>query len=993
MSAVAALIALAAFSAIPLALWAWRGLPLPGTWEPARWLTLARRGYLHPDVLPNTLAVLIWIAWAQVALALVREIAARLRHGVTATRTVFLSGAAQHLAGSWIASLAILLSLTAGRTTAVAVSFDVYLPPTAAAATQSLPADAVIAGLSVDPTRTATHTADGTVIDEAALPEAAPGAATWRQHTVRAGENLWSIVEDEYPDLSPASIPEVIDEVFETNRGLTDARGRTLRDPQVINPGMELRLPAFGAKQQADRGDGTSSPGRSPQPAPPATPAPTAPLPVPEPATSSEPSATMPPTTERPDQGTPGAPTPSFTPMPSLTPAPFQGPLSAIPPESPAAKTPSAGVPDNVPGRAPESPPAVPPASWIGGAGLLATAIVGLLAARRRRRDNIITPGRSLPALQPASAELHTALLDMEEPDLLDRLDAALRSIGAAHRDQSEGPSPQVLLVHPDRSIEVFLHPDGTHSLPPPWEPGPDQRIWTLPATAALDIDSEIPPPCPALVQLGTTLTGAAVFADLEALGTLGVAASPTEVDRLASLTRAIVTAIVVSPWAGLSLVRTIGLHPGTFAGEERVHAARDITELAGKAQADAAFLDAALRRQEHSSTLHARIAEPGEEFDPTIVLLATPPDTESSQASVAAFAGLSDLAGSGRRGLAVVLPTQPGISTAWTLRPDAYPIGEQMAGVDLGDRVWRLDPLGIALIPAGLTDTEQTALATLVAEADAPPVDPPAPNPPAAISEPFVPPPWEVMVRLLGPVDVVSRDGRTPPQDETRERTHEVLAWLVTHRHGTRIDLESALWPRGATSKTLSNGLSRVRRLLINLVGQHAQDWLPRFDRGTLTLDARVVSDLEILEALLRHAVEQRHHRETAIAALTEALDLVRGVPAGYPWLDAQMGSILTTTPVNAAILLAEHQLSAGDTAGVLGTTARGLEILPAHTALFALRMRAHAAAGDTDAVKAEYRSYLRAEKAEPLWDGDTDRELEALHQRLAHRGPAASA
>ncbi|WP_157475400.1 SARP family transcriptional regulator [Parafrankia sp. EUN1f] len=988
MSAVAALIALAAFSAIPLALWVWRGLPLPGTWEPARWLTLARRGYLHPDVLPNTLAVLIWIAWAQVALALLREIAARLRRGATATRTVFLSGAAQHLAGSWIASLAILLSLTAGRTTAVAVSFDVYLPPTVASATQPMPADAVIAGLSVDSTRTATHTADGTVIDEAAVPEIDPDTATWRQHTVRAGENLWSIVEDEYPDLNPAAIPEAVDEVFETNRGLTDSRGRTLRDPQVINPGMELRLPAFGAKQRAGRGDGTGSPGRSPQPAPPATPAPTAPLPGPGPATSSEPSATMPPTTERPNQGIPGALAPSFTPTPLLTPAPFQSPPSVIPPESPAAKAPSAGVPDNVPGRFPERRSAFPPVSWIGGAGLLATAIVGLLAARRRRRDNIITPRRSLPVPQPALAELHTALLEVEEPELLDRLDVALRSIGAAHRDQPEGPSPQVLLVHPDRSIEVFLHPDGTHTLPPPWQPAPDQRIWTLPATAALDLDPEIPPPCPALVQLGTTLTGAAVFADLEALGTLGVAASPTEVDRLASLARAIVTAIVVSPWAGLTLVRTIGLRPPTFAGEERVHAAGDIAELAGKAQADAAFLDAALRRQEHPSTLHARIAEPGEEFDPTIVILAAPPDTESSRASVA---DLADAAGNGRRGLAVVLPAQPGISTTWTLRPDANPISEPAAGADLGDRVWRLDPLGIALIPAGLTDTEQTALAALVAEADAPPLDLPPPDLPVEISEPFVPPPWEVMVRLLGPVDVISCDGRTPPPDETRERTNEVLAWLVTHRHGTRIDLESALWPRGATPKTLSNGLSRARRLLINLAGQHAQDWLPRFDRGTLTLDARVVSDLEILRALLRHAVEQRHHRETAIAALQEALDLIRGVPAGYPWLDAQMGSILTTTPVNAAILLAEHQLAAGDTIGVLSTTARGLELLPAHTALFALRMRAHAAAGDTDAVKAEYRSYLRAEKAEPLWDGDTDRELEALHQRLAHRGPAA--
>ncbi|WP_165485497.1 hypothetical protein, partial [Protofrankia symbiont of Coriaria ruscifolia] len=83
-------------------------------------------------------------------------------------------------------------------------------------------------------------------------------------------------------------------------------------------------------------------------------------------------------------------------------------------------------------------------------------------------------------------------------------------------------------------------------------------------------------------------------------------------------------------------------------------------------------------------------------------------------------------------------------------------------------------------------------------------------------------------------------------------------------------------------------------------------------------------------------------------------------------------------------ALLLAELHLDRGDHHAVLDTTARGLTILPAHPGLFALRMRTHAAAGDRAAVTAEYHAYLHAEQADPLTDGDTDRDLATLHHQL---------
>lgn len=113
-------------------------------------------------------------------------------------------------------------------------------------------------------------------------------------------------------------------------------------------------------------------------------------------------------------------------------------------------------------------------------------------------------------------------------------------------------------------------------------------------------------------------------------------------------------------------------------------------------------------------------------------------------------------------------------------------------------------------------------------------------------------------------------------------------------------------------------------------------------------------------------------------------ALDLIRGIPAGYPWLDAALGALLITAPVTAAMLLAQHQLRYGHIDAVLDATTRGLSILPTHTGLYALRLRAHALRGDLESMNAEYRTYIRAEQADPFWDGDTDRDLRDLHTRL---------
>lgn len=241
----------------------------------------------------------------------------------------------------------------------------------------------------------------------------------------------------------------------------------------------------------------------------------------------------------------------------------------------------------------------------------------------------------------------------------------------------------------------------------------------------------------------------------------------------------------------------------------------------------------------------------------------------------------------------------------------------------------------------------------------------------------------WQVMVRLLGRPTLTGRDGT--PAEGVRERTVETIAWLALHRHGHRTSLESALWPTGARAATVSNTISRARAALSDLAGPHAHAWIPHYQRD-LRLDPAVTTDLDQLQACLTYATRHgRHDPEAAIRILRDGLALVTGIPVGWPWLDAELGSILSTTPTNAAAVLATLCLQTGDIQQALTATTIGLGILPAHRELFALRMRARAATGDLSAVRAEYEAYLRADNADPLTDGQPDRDLERLYLNLS--------
>ena len=75
---------------------------------------------------------------------------------------------------------------------------------------------------------------------------------------------------------------------------------------------------------------------------------------------------------------------------------------------------------------------------------------------------------------------------------------------------------------------------------------------------------------------------------------------------------------------------------------------------------------------------------------------------------------------------------------------------------------------------------------------------------------------------------------------------------------------------------------------------------------------------------------------------------------------------------------------LATGDVEGVFWATGQGLRVLPGHEELVALRMRAHARAGDLAAVRAEWGSYERALAADPWSDAEPAPKLVDLRREL---------
>src|SRR3954447_12340749 len=464
---------------------------------------------------------------------------------------------------------------------------------------------------------------------------------------------------------------------------------------------------------------------------------------------------------------------------------------------------------------------------------------------------------------------------------------------------------------------------------------------------------------CPSLVCLGTT-EDAEVYLDLEAAGVVTLAGPP---EVTAALARSVVATLAVSPLADLVNVVTTGVECFGFASEERVHAVSDADAALDVAAALSSGVRRVLASAGAPSTLQLRLDAPEEPWEPVVAVLTATELSDREQAEMRRLVSAG--------GVAVVTDT---------LLPDA-PVRLQLAADG-----WRLDPLGITVPPRGLAATELAAISALLVDAASPAV--PIGRAPVddRHARPFLEPEWALLVRLIGPVDVVDRHGRAA--DFERSKATELVAWLAEHRaNPSRMGARTALWESDVRDATFANVVSDARRALARLVPPpDGEDWIARAFAERLPLHPLVLTDGDLVAARLKHAEQQVD--AAAVETLREALALVRDAPyagARYLWPDGEaLPSRLTLLVTNAASEMAERCLALGDGDGAFWATSQGLKVLPGHDELVCLRMRAHALAGNLAGVRREFEGYERVVTSDPWGDGQASPKVVALRNQL---------
>lgn len=243
-----------------------------------------------------------------------------------------------------------------------------------------------------------------------------------------------------------------------------------------------------------------------------------------------------------------------------------------------------------------------------------------------------------------------------------------------------------------------------------------------------------------------------------------------------------------------------------------------------------------------------------------------------------------------------------------------------------------------------------------------------------------------EIVVRLMGGVDVVSRAGDVGQFE--RSKTVELIAWLATHRtSSTRTSARTALWELDVRDATFANVVSEARRALGRLVPPpNEEEWLARTLTEQLPLHPSVVTDAQLIEE--RVCAARLQSPAQAIETLRPAAEMIRDMPfagTSYLWPDAEgitSNLVLLATAVTTE--LAGHALTVGDVDLVFWATGQGLKVLNGHEELIGLRMRAHAHAGDMAGVRQEWESYERVIVADAWSDGEPAPKLLELRREL---------
>lgn len=991
---------------VPALLIAAVGSPLPSALPTLDALSRSARSGISDEVVVNTLAVIVWLAWSQLMLALAVEIVAVARREQAPRLPVlpgFQPAAARLVAGI----LMITAAFQPGRAQAL-------VPPISVAATAR---NAQAAEVTV-PTPEALS--QSSPIDQWRLAPA-PAADDHPTITVHRHDSYWEIAERTLGDGLRWR------EILDLNVGRTMPDGTTIAaGSDVLHTGWVLRLPtdaavdheesvgltpgadpslaASPASVVVESGDNLwtisehhlegdlgrdvedrevapywrevidANADRYIEPGNPNLIIPGQVLALPPTGFEAPPADRQSPVAEAPVPTDPTSPT-ETRPSTSTT-ATTLRPESA-PPDAPATSVqPSgSGAPVVAPSEDAEDDPtdvAVPLA--LGGLSSVALA-VGLkrLLDRRRRRFANAHQGE-LPGRTPADQEpLHHAVVAQADEDQIDDLQGVLGwlAMHLAHASSERRPR---MIRHSVTGIELLIDQPARDAAPG-WVSNEAGTVWTLVDPPDLDEPYDGPMcPTPLLVTIGQPEDDAQLYLDLEADGLLALRG---DADVAADLARSLVTELALSPLADTIRVIAIG----------------DVVDPEAKILDHLTILDswdgvsedlAGWARQSHdtlaekgwASTFVGRGHEPDHDaLIPIAVVADQPPPDELTSALRDALPSAVAV---------VVVGAFEGAVATIECEPDAL----------------NFEPVDLACSPQAVTSDELADMCRLLVATDSADelelmnelqaeydeiagangsIDDARPSVAQEETDALDrggddPPDFEVLVRLLG--DIVVEGGKPLNPKPTA-----VVAYLAVHRTVTTERLEEACW-FGADG---TSHRKRLRDTMTECRAALGSQHFPANRSSAYVAGPMVRTDCELFDWHVGRAVCL--DPVEAIEHYRAALNLVTGRPFSYPnaarasygWVDFEHHATSWEYRVGSiAQACTELHLDRGEPAEAIAMLREIIKAIPLNSAVVEALMRAHIADDDRAGAERVYKEHAAALEQAGL--GDPEDSIERL-------------
>jgi len=982
---------------VPIGLATFVGWPLPTSIPDSETLSRAMNTGITDEFIVNALAVVAWLAWAQLTLAFLIEAVGAVRG--RPSRDLPLAPGLQAAAARLVAGIVMLIApLQPTRAVAAPVDPVAVVAPIevaepvidlrAAASTVNLtsplPTIATASGASVLGTASRTVTVERHDSYWAIAERELGDGLRWREiqalnvgrtmtdgHVIGIGDELlragWILdlpadgpAGAEAPEHASSSaatevVVEAGDNLWDMSEDrLADDLDREPTDPETV-PYWRDVIEANHDRLVDPTNPSLIHPGQvlvlpstghadapTVEPAPvPAEPIPEVPPPAPEPPTTAP--STAPPTTS--------------------SPTTTVGPAAAA--DEPAS---AENVTPVDRGETDEEANAVPVWLTLGGLTSVAMAVGAKRLIQKRRRESALDhDGAELPAPAPEDRHLHQAMVAMADEELIEELQYALGELAVALAESGARCRPR-LVRHSADSLEVLLDKPTPHA-PPGWLSEGDGVVWSLDHAINVEVDLDGPSrPAPLLVTIGQPDEGAHLYLDLEVDSVVSLVGDVEAARRLA---RSILTELALSPLADGNRVISVGdLIEPEAAGLPHLTHKETWDDFAKDLTAWVHASHNALEVNEWPNAFVGRGHDPDHEaLMPMVVIATKPPPPE-----------LLDL----------LLDNRP--SAVAVVVADVFE--GALTTITCDEEMIYLDDVDLSFVPQQVDETALEDMGRLIC---VPEPDPEAeedhregfdlddaPPPAEALEdveppEPASPPEYEILVRLLGDIRVEGGAKKLHPKPTA------VLAYLALNRSVTSERLEEACW-FGSNGTSHRKRLRETMSICRDAIGSHH---LPPNERGTYVIGDAVRTDVELFDWHVAQAVHQ--DPTDAVESYRSALDLVTGRPfsygnqarASYGWVDFEHHATtweLRIAGVAKAFTELCIDLDQPDTA--VDDLRRLLQAAPLNGGVVAALMRAHIESGDRSAAERVYEEHTAALDQADL--GEPDDQVEQLRLDL---------